>query len=1006
MKFLNYVSDIKDNKATYKEFVQPYLMQYNESFYDFLARTSNRCGEFLYYEDGKLYLGVNDFSVSGSGVSDGNTAVDIDCDKVISYSYEQVDDSLVGSVDFYYDSLTKKKDNDKPFVYNNELPLDEYLNSMVEKDSYTSMMLEFFPRAWRCVPDFIASLNTQGIAGAAAWVAGTFISGTLFASSVANNKNDKFNTLWLEGTEPINNMTNFADRNDDNEKTTLYGSLLTQDTQQKNYVYQQNLNQTLYSFIGTGSKQVSGNLIKVNIGDDKKPFLLGQKVTFASQTEVSSKEQQNQANSSGNTSDTQQSVSDSLPRYIIIEVSEVIKQESANFGKEGWETGLQVVLAPLYDVKTTKMGDSTEQTFQIACPPVMCPLIRTVGTQRAFVSEAVDPQRLGRVRLEYAWQTDKDDASPFVRMAVPYVPDTDENNGGFYFQLRPGTEVLVDYEGGNVERPYVIGALYNAQAKPPRDRETYATWVPTLHPEPPLEPLTLSSRKGHKIKLDDNGYAEDYLLSAQPAAQLLSMIWKNVWPPEWRMDQKGNSAFTGGIELTDKWGLYDIKCSSTNRSITITSPFGNVDISAFTGINITAPNGDINIKGKNIHLEAGNELTLQSGLNVNPPGFSVSRDMILKGIVNGLIDKFIMPIVDLRLLRCCTEVFLKPVAGTMSLKSNRYLLLGAGLGNPEIPTKAYTTKGVMKSELDTETMRLHRQLVNQSTAIDKFYEEFLVKYRTIRSGQQLFFDKITGKVDPAPAGVGAFSLAAYDHGEEYTLEELHFKPEVDNGYQEAVRLLAIALRQQVKEAYDLCDRYFNTAEPLCFGLDERFKPEDYKEIVKKKITKPPFVEKVFNKQEDFTLSDAQLDVISEQRKQLKRYLAYHLIKGTKAVEYVLPVGGTEPSFPTLESFDNDKSWAEWVSNLRKYGYKSVTGAKGAINRFISEIADETKAKVASYGPWTSFGESKVWGPGLTGEILMSDKTGGQTINIVNGALNRTQNADGFSKQVRDVLRLL
>lgn len=40
------------------EMIQPYLVQYNESFYDFMVRTANRCGEFLFYEDGKLILGL------------------------------------------------------------------------------------------------------------------------------------------------------------------------------------------------------------------------------------------------------------------------------------------------------------------------------------------------------------------------------------------------------------------------------------------------------------------------------------------------------------------------------------------------------------------------------------------------------------------------------------------------------------------------------------------------------------------------------------------------------------------------------------------------------------------------------------------------------------------------------------------------------------------------------------------------------------------------------------
>ena len=57
--------DKKDDKKDEKkeprmvEHIFPYLVQYNESFYDLLARTTNRWGEFLYYEDGKLQLGYD-----------------------------------------------------------------------------------------------------------------------------------------------------------------------------------------------------------------------------------------------------------------------------------------------------------------------------------------------------------------------------------------------------------------------------------------------------------------------------------------------------------------------------------------------------------------------------------------------------------------------------------------------------------------------------------------------------------------------------------------------------------------------------------------------------------------------------------------------------------------------------------------------------------------------------------------------------------------------------------
>ena len=52
--FLSY-PDSKNK--TYTEFIQPYLVQYNESFLDFLIRVTNRCGEFFYYENGKIHIG-------------------------------------------------------------------------------------------------------------------------------------------------------------------------------------------------------------------------------------------------------------------------------------------------------------------------------------------------------------------------------------------------------------------------------------------------------------------------------------------------------------------------------------------------------------------------------------------------------------------------------------------------------------------------------------------------------------------------------------------------------------------------------------------------------------------------------------------------------------------------------------------------------------------------------------------------------------------------------------
>ena len=63
LQHLKYQQSAEAGSAS-QEFIQPYLVQYNETFYDFMARTANRCGEFLFFEDGKLVLVMSEKSIS------------------------------------------------------------------------------------------------------------------------------------------------------------------------------------------------------------------------------------------------------------------------------------------------------------------------------------------------------------------------------------------------------------------------------------------------------------------------------------------------------------------------------------------------------------------------------------------------------------------------------------------------------------------------------------------------------------------------------------------------------------------------------------------------------------------------------------------------------------------------------------------------------------------------------------------------------------------------------
>ena len=80
--------------------------------------------------------------------------------------------------------------------------------------------------------------------------------------------------------------------------------------------------------------------------------------------------------------------------------------------------------------------------------------------QPAIVKDNNDPQGMGRVRVQFFWQKG-DELSPWIRLIQPYAG----SGKGFYFIPEVGEEVMVDFENGNAERPFVLGAHYNGAAK-------------------------------------------------------------------------------------------------------------------------------------------------------------------------------------------------------------------------------------------------------------------------------------------------------------------------------------------------------------------------------------------------------------------------------------------------------------------------------------------------------------------------------------------------------------
>ena len=123
------------------------------------------------------------------------------------------------------------------------------------------------------------------------------------------------------------------------------------------------------------------------------------------------------------------------------------------------------------------------------------------SAQRAKVMDNQDPEKLGRIRVQFLWQEEQDAnlMTPWIRIAHPYAG----SEKGFFFIPEIGEEVMVDFENGNAEKPYVVGALYHGKQKP-RDH-----WYDPDSNDAKI----IRSRNGHTILWedeDDGGHIRIY----------------------------------------------------------------------------------------------------------------------------------------------------------------------------------------------------------------------------------------------------------------------------------------------------------------------------------------------------------------------------------------------------------------------------------------------------------------------------------------------------------------
>jgi uncharacterized protein involved in type VI secretion and phage assembly len=196
------------------------------------------------------------------------------------------------------------------------------------------------------------------------------------------------------------------------------------------------------------------------------------------------------------------------------------------------------------------------------------PVERFYGVVVGIVTNNQDPENMHRVKVQFPW-LDGSTESHWARVATPMAG----KKRGLYFLPEVDDEVLVAFEHGSIDYPFVIGSLWNGKDTPPESNSDHQNNNRAMY-----------SRSGHIIRFVDKSGSES-------------------------------------IEIIDKQGTQKIVISSKDNTITIAaqsdivikSSTGKVKVEG-VGVEITSQT-DVKIKASTtMDVQAGAIMTVKGSL--------------------------------------------------------------------------------------------------------------------------------------------------------------------------------------------------------------------------------------------------------------------------------------------------------------------------------------------------------------------------------------------------------
>lgn len=142
--------------------------------------------------------------------------------------------------------------------------------------------------------------------------------------------------------------------------------------------------------------------------------------------------------------------------------------------------------------------------LDMAFPQYKSSLNRVTQLQSAVVTNNVDPDKLGRIKVTFPWSDSKE--TSWIRVITPHAG----NERGFFHIPEIDDEVMVGYVQGNPDRPIIVGSVYNGVDKPQEGVGEEGNNVKSF-----------KTRCGHELIFDDTDGEEKITITAKDGSQIV-----------------------------------------------------------------------------------------------------------------------------------------------------------------------------------------------------------------------------------------------------------------------------------------------------------------------------------------------------------------------------------------------------------------------------------------------------------------------------------------------------